>query len=279
MGTSVYPGALDDFAEASPPYLADEDTTGRDHPARHDDLEAAMEAVQGELGTDPAGASATVKARLDALDTTVAGKVASSLVDAKGDLLAATANDTVTRLAVGTNGHVLTADSAESAGVKWAAASSGGLSLIVTETFSAVSSVSVDSVFSADHDNYRVMFTCSASVGGTLLMRLRSSGSDATGSNYSRQLLESYGTTVLASSATATSVYVTWLSTILGFMALDMFSPHLSALTAYSSMGGKPSNSIQVIGHHNLASSYDGLTIYPTSGTITGSLSIYGYES
>jgi hypothetical protein len=82
MGTSVYPGALDDFAEASPPYLADEDTTGRDHPARHDDLEAAMEAVQGELGTDPAGGSATVKARLDtadstvsALTSTVAGKV------------------------------------------------------------------------------------------------------------------------------------------------------------------------------------------------------------
>ena len=72
MGTSVYPGALDDFAEASPPYLADDDTTGRDHPARHDDLEAAMEAVQGELGTDPAGGSATVKARLDALDATVA---------------------------------------------------------------------------------------------------------------------------------------------------------------------------------------------------------------
>ena len=124
MGTSVYPGALDDFAEASPPYLSDDDTTGRDHPARHDDLESAMEAVQGELGTDPAGGSATVKARLDALDTTVAGKVASNLVDAKGDLLAATANDSVTRVAVGTNGYVLTADSAEPTGMKWSAAAS-----------------------------------------------------------------------------------------------------------------------------------------------------------
>ena len=74
MGTSVYPGALDNFAEASPPYLADDDTTGRDHPARHDDMEAAMAAVQGELGTDPSGGSATVKARLDAADSTVASK-------------------------------------------------------------------------------------------------------------------------------------------------------------------------------------------------------------
>jgi len=150
---------------------------------------------------------------------------------------------------------------------------------INTTDFSAASSVSLDNVFTSDYDNYRVMFTGSSSAGGTLLMRLRSSGSDATGSDYSRQLLESYGTTVLASSATATSVYVTWLSTILGFMALDMFSPHLSVLTAYSSMGGKPSNSIQVIGHHNVASSYDGLTIYPTSGTITGTIRVYGYRN
>ena len=47
--------------------------------------------------------------------------VAKSIVDAKGDLIAATAADTVSRLAVGTNGHVLTADSAESTGMKWAA--------------------------------------------------------------------------------------------------------------------------------------------------------------
>ncbi len=38
------------------------------------------------------------------------------------DLLVGTASDTIGRLAVGTNGYILTADSAQSAGVKWAAA-------------------------------------------------------------------------------------------------------------------------------------------------------------
>lgn len=54
--------------------------------------------------------------------------IAESVVDAKGDLLVATAADTVGRLAVGTNGHVLTADSAEASGVKWAEAAGGSSS-------------------------------------------------------------------------------------------------------------------------------------------------------
>jgi hypothetical protein len=56
--------------------------------------------------------------------------VAKSLVDAKGDLIVATANDTPVRLAVGPDGHVLTADSAEASGVKWAAASGGVLGMV-----------------------------------------------------------------------------------------------------------------------------------------------------
>ena len=46
----------------------------------------------------------------------------ASLIDAKGDLIVGTANDTAARLGVGSNGQVLTADSAQTAGVKWAAA-------------------------------------------------------------------------------------------------------------------------------------------------------------
>lgn len=51
--------------------------------------------------------------------------ISTTIVNAKGDLIAATANDTVTRLGVGTNDYVLTADSAQATGLKWAAAATG----------------------------------------------------------------------------------------------------------------------------------------------------------
>jgi len=52
--------------------------------------------------------------------------IQNAIVDAKGDLIAATAADTPARLAVGTNGQVLTADSTAATGIKWATPASGG---------------------------------------------------------------------------------------------------------------------------------------------------------
>ena len=71
------------------------------------------------------GASA-IRTLGTAIDTTTfnnaAAAIAKTIVDAKGDLIAATAADTVSRLAVGANGSVLVADSAEATGLKYQAA-------------------------------------------------------------------------------------------------------------------------------------------------------------
>jgi len=65
------------------------------------------------------------------------GAIAKTIVDAKGDLIAATAADTVSRLAIGTNGQVLTADSTAATGMKWATAGGGGKVLqVVSATYS-----------------------------------------------------------------------------------------------------------------------------------------------
>jgi hypothetical protein len=59
--------------------------------------------------------------------------IQNAIVDAKGDLIAATAADTPARLAVGTNGQILTADSTAATGLAWAtAATSGGMTVIAS---------------------------------------------------------------------------------------------------------------------------------------------------
>jgi len=51
--------------------------------------------------------------------------IQNAIVDAKGDIIVATAADTPARLAVGTNGQVLKANSATATGLEWAADSAG----------------------------------------------------------------------------------------------------------------------------------------------------------
>lgn len=68
--------------------------------------------------------------------------VLKTIVDAKGDILAGTAADTLARVAVGTDGQVLTADAASTPGIKWAAGGSG-LSVATQAEQEAASSLTV----------------------------------------------------------------------------------------------------------------------------------------
>ncbi len=71
----------------------------------------------------------------------IEGGIQPTIVDAKGDIIAATAADTPARLAVGANDTVLTADSSTATGLKWAAASSGGMTSIASGSLSGSSVV------------------------------------------------------------------------------------------------------------------------------------------
>jgi hypothetical protein len=90
--------------------------------------------------------AAAIRSLGTAIDTTVfnnaSAAIAKTIVDAKGDIIAATAADTVARLAIGSNDQVLTADSSTATGLKWAAPAATSFPTFsvyrnATQTFSA----------------------------------------------------------------------------------------------------------------------------------------------
>lgn len=86
----------------------------------------------------PESAVTNLSSDLSTLTSGVNAKVPLSTVTTKGDLIVATASGAVARVGVGTNGQVLTADSAQAGGVKWATPSSAaGLVKIATQTLGA----------------------------------------------------------------------------------------------------------------------------------------------
>jgi hypothetical protein len=71
---------------------------------------------------------------VEAFVNTTPGVVQNDIVDAKGDIIAATGADAVSRLAAGTDTYVLTADSGEATGLIWAAPTTGDITGVTAGT-------------------------------------------------------------------------------------------------------------------------------------------------
>jgi hypothetical protein len=96
-------------------------------------IRTAVDAIDSSLVDLKGGTTGQVLAKASGTDMDFSwvaqddsNAIQNAIVDAKGDLIAATANDTPARLAVGTNGQILTADSTAATGLAWAAAPSSG---------------------------------------------------------------------------------------------------------------------------------------------------------
>jgi hypothetical protein len=209
--------------------------------------------------------------------------IQNTIVDAKGDLIGATAADTPARLAVGTNGQVLTADSTAATGLKWATASSGALTLISATACSAVSSQSVTG-FSSTYNNYRIIFSGDGSVNDSVFIKLRLSSTDSSTAYYG------YTNRYFSSNASQTAVYSNGTSGVevaqsmaASCSAIDIFRPYEAKRTSiiaagtHFNTGNNVSTSIYTSGVHNLETSYDGFTLNWFSSSFTGNIYLYGY--
>ena len=110
------------------------------------------------------------------------GAIPESLVTTKGDVLAASASGVVARVGLGSNGYVLTADSTQTAGIKWAAipaeipSQTGNGGEYLTTDGSTVSWSPINVAINAKTDNYTLI----ASDAGKLITMTSSSNKTIT---------------------------------------------------------------------------------------------------
>jgi len=149
-------------------------------------------------------------------------------------------------------------------------------------TFSAVSNVTLNGVFSSDYDNYMVVQIVTGD-GPAPYMRIASSGTNQT-TNYTLQYLQVSGTSVVGSRTTSPTAHWsgTGASAIPGGSVTHIYGPNLNQPTAFRSVNVAcdPSNIVRFLDAattHSLSASYDGLSLFPSSGSaLSGRVAVYG---
>lgn len=203
-----------------------------------------------------------------------------------GDTIYSSSGTTPARLGIGTAGQVLTVNSGATA-PEWATPAGGGsgLTKLVATTFSGVSSYSAPSAtFSATYNQYLILAeVTSQSANSDILMRLRVGGADATANDYQNQEVTGSGSTAAASGGTSTSWNFGSSSTNTRFsLRMNLSDPfstgqHLQISDVFALNASSAWIRRALGGRYDVGTAYDAFTLYPSTGTITGRIAVYGY--
>jgi hypothetical protein len=160
-----------------------------------------------------------------------------------------------------------------------------GMDLINTTTFSAASSVSVNNVFTNTYANYRIVISALQSVSASgITLRLRAGGSDTT-TNYYYSFVYNVGVnTWVGSNGTGSMGNALGAGTTPSGSSIDIYSPQRSEITtslaSYLAQYGAMAPTVAFSGGTQLSSTqFDGFTLIPGSGTISGTVRVYGYHN
>jgi hypothetical protein len=165
-------------------------------------------------------------------------------------------------------------------------ANSGGSSALSgnSVTFTAVNSISLNGIFNSTYANYRIMINLtdkSASAG--LTMRLRAAGTDTTSATYQWANARLSGTLSGGTDDAATSIFIPYGQLNKKFVYIfDIVNAAISAGSNFtSSCYHFDSQSYISVGSggSTAAVAHDGFTFISTTGTITGTIRVYGYQS
>jgi hypothetical protein len=160
--------------------------------------------------------------------------------------------------------------------------SPSGLTLLATSSPSASGGINFNNVFSANYQNYQIFWNGVGSGAIGVILRLRVGGVDAT-TNYTTQFLEASSTVVSASRDTFGAMQLGIArATGRSFFLANISNPFAAEETSFTSSSQDPATNALLSlrsGSHTTATSYDGCTIFPTSGNFTGTIRIYGVKN
>lgn len=160
-----------------------------------------------------------------------------------------------------------------------------GMDLINTTSFSGVSSVSLNNVFTSTYENYRIYINFdSNSSAGTIFIRMRAGGVDNTTTNYGSGGVYNIFTTNTASANGYGNAANYWgvhymTSPSQQQRAIDIFSPAAAAVTSFGSIGSNLDAAAYYAGAFNAATQFDGFTVSPSAGTVNGRVRVYGLRN
>ena len=175
-------------------------------------------------------------------------------------------------------------DGAAWATVGPAAAASSGLVCVKAETsFSAASTINVNNVFSATYTNYLVNIVFDTSATIDINMRLRVGGVDnSTAASYKRQQLVADGGTVSGFRGDGDSFLLGAGSTTApNIIQVNIFQPFAADETPIMSNNMRSTTSGTMFlnwAFHNQTVSYDGFSLLTSSGTTTGTYTVFAYS-
>ena len=154
-----------------------------------------------------------------------------------------------------------------------------GMVLLNTTSFSAVASQSINTVFSTTYNYYKITFDCTLSANDVALnFRLRASGSDQSASYYGgRNVVNTAGGGGFSSTSNLTTYYICQADTNKSFATMELSAVSEPRWT-YMAYQGNTNGYIGGSGGVEATYTADGFTIYPASGTMTGTVSVYGYN-
>lgn len=151
-------------------------------------------------------------------------------------------------------------------------------------SFTTATAVSVNGCFSATYNNYFCTYNMTSSTNNNLYARLRVSGTDSAASTYNLTCSGwTFSTGAAANidygSATTVWVLVSQATGIYTGGNISLFSPFSALPTQMVGEASRSELTARASGAFTASTSFDGFTIYPTAGTITGSLRVYGLRN